>query len=732
MNQYLSIHLKDCWPYKEVDLEIPRGVSVFYGLNRTHAKSQNANAAGKSFLWSQVGEIQFGVPNLGERSDSVKSGYRALRVKTFRGETVRLQRTDGKFEVINEKTGKSIARTKPLIKQWMAKNLPITQDEFETYVYLDSRVGHRLVMGSATERKNFMVSFFKLDEIDREKKLVLSALREIKTHKTSYNEVRREYDNLKAELSTKRKRDELKELVDTVRTKLEKLKIKQEKTEQHRRRAVFLEASEEQRKELKRALKGATLTEDSFDSIYTIAKDSVSEAADLVDKAKDWEAHRARVSSYKEAIAEIDADLLPLLDDPKLKDRHFKYLDAEEQIKSLKRKLSSRIDSKPKKVLRPVGFDDLNEIIDQRRQLQHQLEHAKKFGKGKCPTCGQEVKTTNPDELQSKIRKLKKKEDEIHAYSAYTVAIEAYRKQEAEFSEMRTALSEAERVAKKFKQYSAAYTLSRNLPDKPSKFNGERIDIAKAKEKYQAAQYRFQCLKFLKPNLDMLIDGSDEAPVDYGPKIQELNDQLNELKVELEVVTTYRKRLKAVKSRLSELKTLMEDEDALQLLYEAYGDKAMKKMAIEAISSHLMAQVNKYARLVFPESYRFEMKWNTRLDLIVHRKYGKRTISSDVRKLSGAEYKLFSIVLVMALLAFVPKSKRASVLILDEPSANMHNETRQAFVEFLDVMTRIIPSVVIITPKSEEIYKGATEFTVVKHDGWSQLVKGRPDQVRTS
>ncbi len=156
----------------------------------------------------------------------------------------------------------------------------------------------------------------------------------------------------------------------------------------------------------------------------------------------------------------------------------------------------------------------------------------------------------------------------------------------------------------------------------------------------------------------------------------------------------------------------------------------MKRMAIKAISARLMAEVNKYARHVFAEDYTFEFNWDSsQLNLLVNRKYGKKTLTSDVRKLSGAESKLFTIVLVLALLTFVPARKRCNLMILDEPTANFSPETIERFKALLPILNKVIPSIIVVTPKTDERYEGAQEFTMLKENGQSILVPGHPSIV---
>jgi DNA repair exonuclease SbcCD ATPase subunit len=214
--------------------------------------------------------------------------------------------------------------------------------------------------------------------------------------------------------------------------------------------------------------------------------------------------------------------------------------------------------------------------------------------------------------------------------------------------------------------------------------------------------------------------------VDFDPKqLNQMQEELSSVRTKLEVHKSVANRAKGLRSRLKELKAELENEEALKLLLDGYSDKAVKSMIIEAISSHLMNTVNQFSSLVF-SGYKFEFVWGSQVQLLVHRpKLG----TTDVRKLSGAESKLFTLILVLALMRFVPKRKRLNMLILDEPSASFSTETTALFHKLLPQINQLIPSILVVTPRAEERYAGAHEYTVVRDKGGSVIKKGHPDDV---
>jgi DNA repair exonuclease SbcCD ATPase subunit len=187
-------------------------------------------------------------------------------------------------------------------------------------------------------------------------------------------------------------------------------------------------------------------------------------------------------------------------------------------------------------------------------------------------------------------------------------------------------------------------------------------------------------------------------------------------------------QIEELRERANGLAERLKEESKIKFLVEAYSDKNIKKLVVEQIGARLMSLVNQYAQQVFEESYRFEFIWDTDISILAHRANGK---VSDVRKLSGAESTLFTIILVCALLSFVPAKKRCNFMILDEPTSHMSAHNKEILHNALKLLNSLIPSIIIVTPKMEERYHGAMEFTVVKgRDGISRLEEGHPDEVR--
>jgi DNA repair exonuclease SbcCD ATPase subunit len=373
------------------------------------------------------------------------------------------------------------------------------------------------------------------------------------------------------------------------------------------------------------------------------------------------------------------------------------------------------------------------------RAYKHQLEHAEQFAEGKCETCGQVVQIKDPKVLQARVKKLTAQAKQHRAYAEYKAARGEQKKLRVKLEAADAEITKLTAELSNVQPWVAIDEELQDLPKKPKKFEGKKLQTVVLKRMLEELYERRAMLEAMRPHVETILEYLQLTKADklkaknasgLSSKMNTIQERLSKVSAKLEVHQTISVRVTEMRDRLVEMKRELRDEEPLRLLVQGYQDKNIKKMAVEAISQRLMALVNKYSSQVFPETYRFEFEWGTQVSLMVHRRYGKKTLTSDVRKLSGAESKLFTIVLVLALLAFVPSHKRCSMLILDEPTANLSKEMTQSFQDLLPVLNALIPSVIIVTPKSDEIYEGAKPFTVVKNQGVASIVEGFPHQVK--
>lgn len=742
-----SLHLKNTLRFKDVSFEVTPGITAVYGLNRTNARtSGNGNGAGKSFVFSQIGEIAYESPIVGERQDGIKVGNRVI--KTYiKGKKVDIKRMGSKLEIVVEGKPKKF-RTKPLAKQWLADHLPLNQEEFNAYAYMDARIPHPLVMGSSTERKKFFTSFFGLDKLDMERKLFTAELAKLGKIKAAYSEVMSEYRTAKEQLMDDDRLESKTARVEELQEELTDLNAKNIRLQTYAQLLNF-EASAKLQLKVLRELCPDGITSEEFTNLVESNKWNLKTNKADLEEAQAWEQYQRDCRHYDKAVAKLSADATKLVAKFGLKDARTKCKDSADQVAKVRSRLSkARSEVKtleaqlseplPKKVKTPEG--DKKEIRARLDSLEHQYAHGRKFKSGSCETCGQAVKIKDPAELKARIEALEETLEAFDDANIYKQAVEKQASMQAELAEAQAIVDTETPKIESLGRYAVLVDELVDVPRRPAKFEGKKLEVCVKQRMLEEDRERKQLLEFLQPNLATILAlqaltdkqrQSGSMAVRLQARLNAIHEKLSKLRASLEVNALVMTNVKRLRTKLKSMKAELVNEEALRLLVESYSDKAMKRMAVQAISSRLMTEVNKYARYVFAEDFSFEFKWDSsQLQILVHRRYGKKTDTSDVRKLSGAESKLFTWVLVLALLTFVPARKRCNFMIMDEPAANLSLESLEKFKALLPILNKVIPSIIILTPRTDERYVGAREITVLKEKGGATLVEGHPSTIK--
>lgn len=701
------------------------GVSYIYGLNKSDQfKGKNANAVGKSYFFSSLGEMLFDQPIVGLKIDKAKEGSRFLEFTKGKNEYKIQSSFKGKkehFQIF--KNGEDMGfRTTKNGKEAMAKLLPLNNEEFSTYVHIDSQVPHPLVRGNFQARKSFFTSFFNLDQIDSERKILQAELALINKDKARLVEVQKSFDDLKKDLLPKSKRLSLEAELETLQKKLNKA-IKGNEEVQEVQRVLGFEMSVG--KELREFRRITTV--ENFEADFEKFKARLSRFADSIQDAKSYLHYlelKAEYDKKKKEVGDFD-----------LKDLN-KAFEKFEELNPKFQLLRSKLDDlkkvgKPKKVEKPL--QDRDDLVAKRSRLKDDLSHAKEFKKGKCPTCGSSVKAHDPSVIEKELAKVNKLIENADEYEQYKIEHKEYKAYVETKEELESSIEKLKPEIRQLKLKVKKLELVRELK-KPLKVDEPKFSVEELIEKQEKLESVIQTLKFFKPHVDTLrvlesiTDEQKEKAREYNPTLAiSLQEKISEIKAKLELHAAVKGKAMKLKKRIEKLQVMTENEEALKLLVKGYSDKAIKKMAVEAISQYLMEHVNKYAAQVSVfHGFQFSFVWtSTQISLLAHRPNGD---VSDVRKLSGAESKLFTMILVLSLLAFVPSKRRCNILILDEPTASMHRASTEAFHELLGVMNQMIPSIVIITPKTEERYPDAHEYTVIRDSSGARIEEGLLNQ----
>jgi hypothetical protein len=271
---------------------------------------------------------------------------------------------------------------------------------------------------------------------------------------------------------------------------------------------------------------------------------------------------------------------------------------------------------------------------------------------------------------------------------------------------------------------------------KPAKVEDPGYSREELRDAVDDAREVLEAVRFGNKNrnaIDLYDKTYDEdIPKDYVGQVSAVQEAL--LAVELKLSKAQQRYDAAV--RADEEITRLEQElkilPDIQLLLQAYEDKAVKRLAIKSLTASLMDAINQLAGTYMPEDFRFEFVWDEKeVSLLVHRHYPglKKPKTTDINMLSGAEATLFAAILIPVMNSFLHENHRLNCLFMDEPTANMSEDMKERFKKIVVFMNKVIPSIIITTPNLNESYENAINFTVVKKGGKSHLVDCHPTEV---
>ena len=698
------------------------------------------NGAGKSVLFGAIPEIVWGESPTGKDKTKIKQKSSKLRIELKEvgknNDTYLVTRTLGKKKSYSiQKNGKDIkVRTIALAQKRIKQLFGMSESDFYTRCYIDSLHLHPLITGSAAQRQEFFVDMFNLHSADSIRKLLTAEYREAQKHKSAYLEVKSLFNDLKdktpkpSELEDKQ--SELKELTQKQERVLSKFRLTQ-KT----RDLVTFES--DNKALIAKAIK-YDLVQNFEDTLSTLKRRLAKEKS-KEKKLRAWSLYQEKLIDYRKSTKPVAEELDKIIGNHWRSEidlmyrKHKLSLELQASIKSLTEqlKVASSAD-KPKKVEQKDASK--SKCLVRVQRIREELQHIKQFKNGVCPTCGAKAKARDINEVKKDLSKWKSRLEQATLYEEYLEAKKNYKEKVQVKEELAKTLKASEDKLVSLEKWTKAYSLVRKLPDVPAPPGALRPDFEFSEDLVDKLKSRIDFADTVLPVVDKIVDVQNlsksdrESAKDFdilGDKLTKLNNRVSNLTAEITSGQAALNQLSQLSNRGKALKKLSSDEPILKSLIGVYSNKGLKKLLIERHAKRLETQINKFRKLLFVEDFEFEFKYDKHLELLVHRKRNGYVKTSDVKKLSGAEKRLFTILLVVSTITLLPANKRLNLLILDEPEANLGPSALASFVKALPVLNKIVKHIVVVTPRQDLEIPGARVYTVVKERGESKLVKGR-------
>jgi hypothetical protein len=719
--QFKSWRLKGMPFFKDQSFDLSYvGTSLVLGKN-LDSSNDNPNGAGKSMFFSELAEFLIDEQIIGERKDLVRSGTRELTFTRGKHEYFVTRSFSPKEKITIARDGKELEyRELSAAKAALAALIPFSKQEVLSLFHIDSRVPHPLTRGSAASRREFFLRFFRMSAAPHMRKVVKAELDEVKSAEIVLKEVKGRIAELKASLAGRE--------LDTLRKSLKQEKERVVGLELSVRRYLKLKSVEESYENFK-----ATFAELKDLAVYnnsaakSLKADCDAKLRSIAVDLNKWEEYEAylenEAASRKKHAKLLDRVPKEYQDDPK---SHLKEIANE--LVELREKMASRQESLT------AAQGEVSEIKENLSSQESKLRVVEsdieeiKLAPSKCPTCGSKLDKTHSDkELESlaeKQKELKKRVKELRAALEVAVAGRDKRRSKLDTSEQKLQeLQDTHDNLRKLLDFSSEAASVKKPKTSVEELSASQKTISLTLNTLANAENAFRC----KDEYKALSEEDKEllARTDLTDQLMNANQRIGELRVSLDDVKIATEDLAKLRVRKKELVEKRDSRAPLELLYEAFSKKGVEAVMIQTITDRLSTLVNKYARLLFPEDYTFSFDLKSQFSFLVTRKYGKKEVVSDVRKLSGAESLLFNLILYVALLAFVPIKNRCNLLILDEPTSNMGPEMIEAFVKFLPILNSLVPHIIVITPMPHSDYPNTKIWTVVKKNGVSKFYPGR-------
>ena len=727
MRTYRYITARDIPFFKDQTFTFDKpGISVILGLNANGQVSDsvaqhNTNGAGKSLFFSLIKEVFFkdGVSTVAR--DKIKRGEIEIGVDTDKHKYVVRRFLQGKTERYSIlEDGKEVSPKDPkALSDKLLDILGCSREAYEVTQYLDTKIPNALRTGDTGVRRKFFTSFFDLESADSFKALVTAEKDALKEEAAVLSELERQL----GEMKDLEPLEDLKEMVEAASKKAADLTARQEAMREERQYAQYLTSYKALIKSLMREGISTSL-EEFTDAMVNRNK----KLRALIQAHSEQTEYNADVKARKRAIetrsvwlkenglSEEEIDSLPTLVET-LGDKLDVARKAQQEMEIAQSQLAQRIEDKVAE-------------IEAKQQELSDLDTAKS-----CTKCGQPLTQKHAKEekaeLVARISILKTFLKKIRTkHELLTEEVEARR----------------EKIKSRTSEHVAYIRINRSVPQIPDKPQRPKSDLP---EDFDVEQAREDSLKF-KTRIEELReligdprtkafwnrvrkgDVPEYTDDDYDAltaRLMKATQRMTEAQAAYDQNRELRRERKAAKTRILDLKERAQDFEVIQILDKAFAsNQGIKQLRINAICRILESQVNRYARFLFPEDYTFEFDLTTQFHILVTRTLEgeKEPVTTDVRKLSGAEAGLFDLLLSISLLTFQHPSKRSNLMILDELDSGFGPGMTEAFINFLPTLNKVIPNLVIITPRSTNDYgESVNYYTVVKQGAHSRILAGK-------
>jgi len=740
------------------------GLVIVSGHNKDSliAKDQN-NGSGKSTFFGMIPNVRFEATPLADVKKRglihSKGSHITLAIKTPE-HTYEVTQTGNSYKIVEDGVDLQV-RTHGGQKAKVAEILPLTEDEWYSYVYLQSQKALAFQQATSRVRMNYITDVWRLNQYDVMRKYFEKKVDEVKLAQNDFNihhtSLQRLNDALNDNGWNRKKATELKDATEVVKTLAKKVKKLQGRIQELRslKKQVEFYASTESK--LKKLQKKSKYTKAELKEFYAEVEAYEQYDEAMEEYAKTFKRLNKKLAELggadipkggKKRIAELREQIAGWEKEEKRlsKDRD-RYDDAKRELENLDDHVDNDLRSylsmcnKQKKNPMEALKEELG-IVKSTLALSDLLhEHED----GKCPTCLQKV---NVKDLEKNIKAAKKRKGKLHSLiRALEIRdtrvenkqiIDTLKFDERYFYGLRTKIKKATKELDELNDTLSNSAVVAELNEQLAnlkKPKGSKKKPPYTREQIEEMAEALTEIKQLKSRLEEFeevpkhegIDAEYSASKKKLKKIESKYEKAFKVTVKLGGKQAKFKLLEEqreeVNLKLDELRPLTEQLHLFKTLAKAYSNKGLKLHQTNNVLYQLEQHYNRFASLIFAENFKFSVTAkDDGVHIIVDRGNGR---VSDVRELSGAESDSFRLLHFLACIIMAPANRRVNLAILDEPDSHMDAATASLFAErYIPFLRTLVPHIFLITQKGKHSHGNCSYLTIEKHKGVSRIKEG--------
>lgn len=775
-----ALDLKNIHIFKNISVEFDKPLTYVRGLNLdSNKRKPTSNGAGKTLLFSTILSIlRENIPNsLKRRDPKALFGKKDSQIGLFvtkRSDEYEILQTALKYNIYKNGKDQQI-RTKEIARSYIENLCPLNDAAVYTTVFLTTQKQHPIQNVSDSERLSTFVSLFNLNQYEVLRQHFAKKLGAIRDNEIKLSVLEQQ------RLKTTKVYEELKENSKEVDIELVEKAISMEKKYRNKfDETNILLAELNQQLKLFDQLLSIEKKLDKLRKVYVYKKAPdivLTQLKNKIDLLKDWDKYNREYSFYLSRKKEISRHIVGDLNLDKLKNyyndvkENFESLYKEKMIQEEKRKEFMRTRNELKEINKELGelkrssnFDEvlevvkdstMEELLKEKVQIENILQLKSLLHKhinGKCPTCKNEIdiaviqklvnnakKNAHFIETVIRVKSLLDKKSNLNKefdHKAHENLLNRY-------DECKTTLKNLEKQIEQSRQNESLKRELRSLrkpeePDQKCNDSLENInnDIKLCENVLELLSEKSALAKIAKKvlpksvieieklfsKLKQQVETAEKLKIVYGNKLAKYSTIITRHNQYSQIKEVYEKELVELDRSISILKQRSQKKRTYELLVKAYGSKGLRAIAVNKICGLVEQNLNYYSPIVFAEPFSFTVATDeTGVSILCKRNKHPDSIS-DVRTLSGAESNNFRLLCLISLLPLIPNDRRVNLLILDEPTSHMDEVSRERFNEnLIPLLKEIVPNIFIITPHKDDVRSDASEWVVVKENGFSKI-----------